>query len=282
MTALDGHAALVADLPADVSALVATVQGLLVHEHLAADLYGVELTADRKSESHIRPVSVMLDRLAPDGAPLSEARPPNERLVGTCRDFTVMLVALLRAKGVPARARCGFGRYFVEGLGEDHWVAEHWDREEGRWLRVDAQIDEAQRGLFPIDFDLLDVPSDRFAVAGDAWAWSREGDADAATFGLSSIGESGYWFIASNVVRDTAALNNVEMLPWDDWGAMPAPDKALDDEEVAFFDRLAAFTHAPDAHFEELRTLYRDDDRARVPETVYNAVLKKREDAVVV
>ena len=38
---------------------------------------------------------------------------------------------------------------------------------------VDAQIDEVQQNLFNNDFDLLDVPRDRFLVAGDAWAMPR-------------------------------------------------------------------------------------------------------------
>jgi hypothetical protein len=34
-----------------------------------------------------------------------------------------LTVALLRAAGVPARARCGFGAYFRPGWLEDHWIA---------------------------------------------------------------------------------------------------------------------------------------------------------------
>ncbi len=58
---------------------------------------------------------------------------------------------------------------------------------------------------------------------------------------------------------------------------MPAPDDALQDHQLAFFDRLAALTHAPDASFEELRSLYQGDDRLRVPATVFNAVLQRPE-----
>jgi len=36
-----------------------------------------------------------------------------------------------------------------------------------------------------------------------------------------------------------AALNKMEMLPWDVWGAQPQPDESLDEERLAFFDRLA-------------------------------------------
>jgi hypothetical protein len=63
----------------------------------------------------------------------------------------------------------------------------------------------------------------------------------------------------------------------DVWGAMPRPDEALQDDQLAFFDRLAAITRAPDASFDELRGLHEGDDRLRVPATVFNALLNRPE-----
>jgi len=262
-------------LPRDVAALARVVQGLMLHEH-AAPLYGVALADERRSQSHIRPVERMLDcLLALDGRPLSIARPIEARLVGVCRHFTVLLVSMLRSKGVPARARCGFGTYFKPGHFDDHWVCEYWSATEARWIRIDAQIDDVQRAELKVDFDTLDVPHDRFVIAGDAWAQCRAGKTDPAKFGIFDM--RGLWFIAGNLVRDVAALNNMEMLPWDVWGAMVRPDEPLRDDQLALFDRLAALTRAPDASFTELRTLYEDDDRLRVPATVFNAVLNRPE-----
>jgi hypothetical protein len=264
------------EMSGDVAALIPVVQGLLLHEHVAAPAYGVELSAERRSESHIRPVERRLDRLRlQDDRPLSIGRPVKERLVGTCRDFTLLLVAMLRSKGVPARARCGFGAYFNPGQYIDHWVCEYWNSAEERWILVDAQIDEAQQKMFNIDFALLDVPHSRFIIAGDAWAQCRAGEANPAAFGIFDM--NGLWFIAGNLVRDVAALNNMEMLPWDVWGAMPGPDEPLKAEQLAFFDRLATLTHTPEASFAELRRLYEGDDRLRVPATVFNAVLNRAE-----
>jgi|SRR5918992_1932782 hypothetical protein len=99
------------NLPRDVSAFVRIVQGLALHEYMTG-AYGIVIPDERRSESHIRPVERMLERLlAHDGRPLTEARPPEKRLVGVCHHFMLFLVAMLRAKGVPARARCGFGLF---------------------------------------------------------------------------------------------------------------------------------------------------------------------------
>ena len=182
---------------------------------------------------------------------------------------------MLRFKGIPARARCGFGAYFRRGYFEDHWVCEYWNNRRARWVLVDAQIDALQRAELDPDFDLLDVPRDRFLIAGEAWAQTRSGDADPAVFGI--FDERGSWFIAQNLLRDVAALNKAEMLPWDVWGAMTGPDKPLSEDLIALCDRAASLTLIPDAGFDDLRNLYRDDERLHVPATVFNAVLKRQE-----
>jgi Transglutaminase-like superfamily len=272
MTSVGRHSPLLDDLPHGIEALAAVGHGLVIHEHIAP-AYGVDLPERRRASVHVRPVEQLLDWiLADDARPLTEAREPARRLPGNCRHYTVLAVAFLRAQGVPARARCGFGGYFGSGAFEDHWVCEYWKADEGRWALADAQIDATQRGMFEIDFELTDVPRDRFVVAGDAWARCRAGEDDPARYGLSVVKEAGDWWIAGNLLRDVAALNNVEMLPWDAWGAMPAPGEEISGDQAALFDRLAALTHVPDEGLAELRAVYTEDERVRVPQSVFNAV----------
>jgi hypothetical protein len=277
MTAPGSCQPLFADLPRGIADLAEVAHGLLIHEHITGP-YGVTLTEERRASVHVRPVAGLLARMmAEDGRPLTVAREPASRLPGNCRHFTVLAAAMLREQGTPARARCGFGGYFGSGAFEDHWVCEYWDQAAPGWKLADAQIDDVQLKLFDVDFDLMDVPRDKFLVAGDAWRLCRDGDADPARFGLSFMNEAGYWWIAANLVRDVAALNNMEMLPWDVWGAMPAPDETIGDERYALFDRLAELTRVPDATFADLTAAYASDPRLHVPPTVYNAVLNRTE-----
>lgn len=260
-----------AALPDDVAALARVLQGLLIHEHMV-DAYGVILSERQQGEPHVRGTADILERIAVrDPRPLQQARPPGERFAGCCRHYTLLHVAILRSKGIAARARCGFGAYFAKDRFVDHWVTEYFDEARRRWMLVDAQIDDRQRALFGIDFDTLDVPRDRFLVAGDAWRLCRDGRADPQAFGVLDM--AGLWFIASNVIRDVAALNNREMLPWDVWGGMVQADGEID---LAFIDRLAHLTREPDSHLDELRLVY-DDPRIAVPATVFNAVLHRPE-----
>ena len=274
MTSCGAHATSFDALPRDPAGLAEVIQGVLLHEHWAS-AYGVTLTDARRSESHIRPVEEMLDRLsARHQRPLLAARPVDERVVGVCRHFTALLVAMLRRFDTPARARCGFGAYFEPGRFVDHWVCEYWNDAGERWQLVDAQIDALQSSKLTIDFDLLDVPRDRFLVAGDAWVQCSSGSADPSRFGIHDM--HGLWFIAGNVLRDLAALNNMEMLPWDVWGPMVLADEPLDAASLALFDRIAELTRAPDASVAELQEVY-SDETLRVPAVVWNAVLNRED-----
>lgn len=268
-------------LPKDVPALLAAVQGTLVHQDLAG-LYGFELPGDRRDTAHFRSTAGILGRiLDEDQRPLTETREPARRFACTCRTFTLVTVAALRAHGIPARARCGFGNYFPDAEWHiDHWVAEHWNGE--RWILSDAQMDPVQVEAFKIDFDPADVPRDRFVVAGQAWIAYREGELDADKCGLPGIpGESGPWWIAANLIRDVAALSNMELLPWDLWGAIPEPEDTIDDALTALFDDLAAVTTDPDTAA-EARSRYEADERLRVPAQVRNAVRQQAEPVIAV
>jgi hypothetical protein len=69
---------------------------------------------------------------------------------------------------------------------------------------------------------VLDHPEDlrpgEFLSGGEAWAAFRRGEIDAARFGVYGTGNWGQAEIRGNAVKDLAALNKVEMLPWDEWG----------------------------------------------------------------
>jgi hypothetical protein len=121
------------DLPRDVSGLCQVVQGLVVHYRLG-HLFDLEIPEERLPEIDTRYAESMLERIAElENRSLTEERPPEKRLVGCCRDFTVLFVAMARHLGIPARARVGFADYFVPDYNVDHEVAEVWDAGERRW-----------------------------------------------------------------------------------------------------------------------------------------------------
>lgn len=196
--------------------------------------------------------------------PVTEARPLDKRLVGNCRDFSVLLCAMLRHQGIPARARCGFGVYFTPGRYEDHWVCEHWSESLARWVRVDSQLDALQREALNIRFEPLDMPPEPFVTGGLAWRMCRAAQANPDHFGIFDM--HGLWFVQDNLIRDLLALNKIEILPWDPWGRMARPGEEPRPQDLAYLDHLAELTVAADERFDEVRAVFAEDRALHIPE----------------
>ena len=260
---------------AGVNEAVEIVQGLLVYDLAAEDLYGAELSARQRAAVHERDAAALLDLSRQmDPRPLTQSRDPGDRLGGRCNTYTLLTVALLRSVGIAARARCGFATYFVPGYYEDHWVAEYWNSAEERWSMVDAQLDQAWQQLIGLHSDAaVEVGSEQFLTAGHAWRAWRSGRLDADRCGLTSIQEHGSFWIAGNLRLDLAALNKVEMLPWDVWGLGWEPGEEPTEEALTAFDSVAALTIDPDTRFEDLRARYENDDSLRMDGTVFSVLL---------
>jgi len=171
--------------------------------------------------------NILLDTQTPTAA---NPREPRRRVIGTCRHFAVMSCALLRHRCIAARARCGFATYFQPGLGLDHWITEYWHDGDSRWVRIDSEVLDQSVVANPQDLGFRE-----FLTGGEAWVAYREGHIDAAHFGVCGTENWGPGEIRGNAIRDLAALNKVEMLPWDEWGRMDASYKG---ETGADYDEL--------------------------------------------
>ena len=263
MTNPGRHASMFDGLPTDIASLCRIVQGVMIHIFWA-ERYGVKLSDAQKQQVQLRSVARKLKVIREtDALPLNVERTLDKRLVGNCRDFSTMLTAILRHQGVPARARCGFGKYFMPNHYEDHWVCEYWNAAQKRWVLVDAQLDPFQCEQLEVAFDPLDVPRDQFIVGGKAWQMCRRGQADPDCFGIFHM--HGLWFVRGDFGRDVASLNKMELLPWDGWGIVDRADKDVTEDDNRLLDRVAEMTCGDEIVFEDVRTIYANDARLRVP-----------------
>lgn len=266
------RAAMLEHVPADLAAMRAAITPLVFHYRGDGDWAENGITPERIAEVDLRYADAMLGTLAElSGAPLGETRVPRERMVGCCRDFTLLFVSLARHHGIPARSRVGFATYFFTGYAVDHVVAEVWDAAEGRWRLVDPELHPGH--IDPTDgvvLDPLDLPRDRFIVAPDAWLRCRDGDDDPARYLVSPFLEipdlRGWPYLLHNVVHDLAALNKHEMVLWDDWG-ISAEWATLTDAQRAMVDEAARGVTSGDTTLADLQALYARD-AFRVPEVV--------------
>lgn len=262
-----------AGLPRDPTRLARVTRDLLIHR-LEDGVFGHTHPVDRlHHDAETRYVDDIVRILVSrDDAPLGRRREPADRFVGTCRDFALLHCSFLRHLGVPARTRNGFADYFGSGgFHVDHVVTEYWDEERG-WLLADAELaDPFVAGHWRVDFDPMDVPRDRFLVAGEAWRAIREEGADPETFGLHPPDQGPFWgerFVCGNIRLDLAALNKVETLLWDVWGeAEGEPGTPLPEPARVFYDRVAPVVSG-DVSFDAVRGLFAGDDVLRTPKTV--------------
>jgi len=251
-------------LPNRVPEIVGVVQGLVLHAYWVGH-YGISLTAEQEQHVNARHMQNILEIiLSLDDSPLTVSRPYEKRLFGTCRDFSLFLTAALRHKGIPARCRCGFGRYFMPNSYEDHWIVEYWHAGEGRWVALDPQIDELQRSKLKLTFDPLRLPKGQFVSGAEAWQLWREGkEVEPNKFGIADF--RGFLFLYGNLVRELAALNKVELLPWDVWGLMRKEE--LEESDYILLDEVAGLIIEEN---ESLFAIYEMNQELRPPASLTN------------
>lgn len=231
----------------DIPSLCAFVQNMLIHAYWL-DKYQVQVSETTKySEMQVRAASEIFDlAVSKSQKPIVHGREPKERVVSICRDFSLLLCALLREKNIPARIRCGFASYLTPQHYEDHWLCEYWSAQQSRWIMVDAQLDDLHQKTLKLSFNPVDVPATEFLYAGEAWQLCRQGKLAAESFGI--LGLNGLPFIKGNLIRDLYALAKVELLAWDSgWGLLKEYMMPIDEqEELQLLDQLAIISKNSD------------------------------------
>ena len=237
------------DLPSDPVELAQIVRGLILHEGSVA-LHGLTLPPERMADrGRVGAAAILEGVLGLDAGPLQVERPVERRMVGYCYHFAVLHCAFLRAKGVPARARCGFAAYFRDGYWIDHWVVEHWSGEE--WT-----LNDPNEGR---DF----VSRDEFHDAATAWRLCRAADGDPSRYGNHVLW--GWDELRGSLVNDVGALNKVEVPEWDwcdliDVNPRDLPDAAAD---------LMLDSFAGASSFEELLLAYETERGLQPPARLF-------------
>lgn len=217
-----------------------------------------------RSDPHVRRAALMIERIRQlDPSSLVERRAQEDRFVGNCRHFATLTCALFRHKRLAARVRAGFAGYFEAGTWADHWIVEYWHPSERRWIRVDPQWGDRWAATRHPGATSQSLAESMYWSGGEAWQRCRRGELDPNRFNMGGtnwgIGE-----VRGAVLYDLAALNKVEVLPWDTWGRMKAAFKnetGSDYDEL--LDRVASATSADD--FDAFRKLYDGNEDLRVP-----------------
>lgn len=255
------------DVPSDLAAIREAAGRLVFHYRAHGDLADHGFDPARLAEINLRYAEDMFARVrALNDVSPAAPRPPLDRMVGCCRDFSLLFVAMARHHGFAARSRVGFASYFIPGWHIDHVVPEVWHN--GRWRLMEPEIEPGY--VDPTDgaeLDPLDLPRDRFIVGPQAWRDCRSGAADPETFVVAPQLPEPFlrsWpYLQHNLVLDLIALNKQDAILWDTWGLINSIDPA-DEPTARRMDRLATRLLDPDLTVDEMRLLT-EQDGLRIP-----------------
>ncbi len=267
------------NLPTSIADLCKVVQNLLLHQFWIQDEKNYGITArsllntgrNLNSEINLRSAEEMLEFLIRiNDQPLTASREPQERVVGNCRDYALLLVSMLRHQGVPARMRSGVARYFYpkeREMLEDHFICEFWNDVEDRWQRVDPQVDDVQREVLKTTLDMTDLPNSQFLDAGESYYELKSEKVKPERIGIFEF--RGWQYVHYKLVSDLACINSVEVLPWESWGIIDRIDNSnLSEDDENLLEEitrvLAELRDHPD-HFRQARELYSKNPDLRVP-----------------
>ena len=263
-------------LPQEIPALCRLLQNNMIHMWwIGKQAYGFtrqDLADDGRdiiSEISLRTAVDMLGKMLEfDPRPLTEARDARQRLVGNCRDYTLLLVSSLRHRRIPARARTGTARYFFPDGSrlEDHWICEFWNEAAGRWQQTDPQIDDVMRKAMKLPFDPTDLPPGQFLTGWQCYDELQSGRVEPKAIGFPPD-HCGMGYVLHKMLADLASLTGQEVLPWAGWG-IGGPDGGTLPGDHELPQRMAELLKGIDqpAVLQEARELMASHERLKRPD----------------
>lgn len=186
-----------------------------------------------------------------------------------CREQAILLASILKAKGFSSRVRSGFAKYICIGNEEagDHWITEYYDEKKQKWILVDADMYYDKETLieYGVDFNLLDIPHDKFIFGAEAYLGLRNKKLkDNEIYYASSPKTYGIKASLHGLFYDFHSLMNNEII------FLQLPKYILDknlnltEEELKELDELATLMLDPDKNFDKLIDIWNTNEKLRI------------------
>ncbi|HSW69752.1 MAG TPA: AMP-binding protein [Gammaproteobacteria bacterium] len=263
------------NLSDDISQLCEILHGILLH-FLDAKSFNCDVLPSRLAEMDCRQIKQIIQKVIElDDTLFHSPREISKKILSSCRDFSLLLCSVLRHKKIPARLRFGFTAFLFPGFHHDQTLMEYWDENKKSWCLINARMNSLFIKKYHVkaEDDFYNVSRNSFFVAGDAWLRCRSGTKQADQFGTGNINRvTGWRYIRNKLLQDFAALNKVEMLPWDCWGVMlsgPEDDFIHDSKQMDLLDHIAELTLNPDKNLEQINRIYAAEKDLQVGSEVF-------------
>ena len=198
----------------------------------------------------------------------TKEREAKDKVHVTCRGQAILLASILKAKGIPARARSGFAPYIkYNGVAFDHWITEYYDEKEKRWKLVDADMccDE-------IKFNPYDIPYEEFVSSAKAYLGLRQNKYKSETILYASNPPTlGLKAALRGLFYDFHSLMNDEIIFLHMPKYIQNKNFELSEEEYIELDNLANLMLDPDKNFEKLQDIWETNEKFRIMSGALNS-----------
>lgn len=190
-------------------------------------------------------------------------REAKDKIHITCRGQAILLASILKAKGVPARARSGFAPYIkYDGINYDHWLTEYYDDKENVWKLVDADEHCPDHEM---GFDLNNIPYDKFLFGANAYLGLRNNKikeesilyaSDPVTLGMKAA--------IRGLFYDFHSLMNNEIIFLHVPKYIQDKNFELSEKEYKELDELANLMLVPNINFNKLKEIWETKTKFRI------------------
>lgn len=270
------------NLPDDIKELCELQRNQIIHPF---DLNDVEMRKDSKSfygdmtkidktslcyENDLFPTAqAMIAELLRRNTNYIKDRPIQDKIHVCCREQAILLASILKNKGFSARVRSGFAKYVCIGNEEagDHWITEYYNEEKQKWFLVDADMcfDDKTLIEYDIDFDLLDIPREKFIFGAEAYLGLRNKQlSDKDIYYASSPKTYGIKASLHGLFYDFHSLMNNEIIFLHLPKYIMDKNLELSDEEYIELDELAKLMLNPNENFDKLKSIWDNTEKFRI------------------
>lgn len=177
---------------------------------------------------------------------------PAQRGIFSCDHHAVFFAAILRLKGKPVRARCGYASYLIPDMYTPHWICEVYNESKGIWSWIDPEQ------------ELFGLGPDKFYPAGRVWLALQ--NKQLALEKILPDYRDGMDGVKYRLLNDLNALMKNELLNYD-WLIKEAlPQKPalfsksvaqLGSTEIAFLNHLAEISSVEEPNCSTIDPHYR-------------------------
>lgn len=196
-------------------------------------------------------------------------RPIQDKIHVCCREQAILLASILKAKGFSARVRSGFAKYVCIENKEagDHWITEYYDKEKQKWVLVDADMcyDDETLIEYNIDFDILDIPREKFIFGAEAYLGLRNKQLLEKDIYYASLPKTyGIKAAIHGLFYDFHSLMNNEIIFLHLPKYIMDKDLELSEEEYIELDELAKLMLNPNENFDKLKYIWDNTEKFRI------------------